>query len=414
MELSKQMSEQISNIRHDLFTPLNAIIGYAELLIDECMDRGLNEYIPDFKKCILATKDLIDNIGCALDPTKPGLIDAAQQHGILNEDINFHIRSSLNVIRGYSELILETAHDDGHDELIPDLNNILSAIRYFQAEVERVSILKLTGSMSVPGQATTNSIANDQYDDLITRNEDEIAINPTRICGGRILVVDDNPLNRDILARYLERLDHKVSLAENGQQALEMINANQFDLILLDILMPKLDGYQVLNRLKSEPAWRDLPVIMISSLDELDSVVRCIKIGAEDYLPKPFNPVLLNARICSCLDKKRQRDLEVEYLRKVNRITSAAAAVEAGDFNPEDLEDIAQGEDGLEQLARVFQRMANEVYQREQRLMKQVQLLQIELDEARQAKQVAEITESEYFQELQAKVQELRHIIDSP
>jgi len=134
--------------------------------------------------------------------------------------------------------------------------------------------------------------------------------------------------------------------------------------------------------------------------------------GAEDYLPKPFNQVLLTARIGACLDKKQLRDQEVEYLRNVHQIMIAAEDVEAGKFVPESLENIAQRKDGLGQLARVFQRMAREVFIRELQLKQQIQQLSIELDEARQAQQVTEITESEYFQNLQSKAREFRRMID--
>ena len=146
----------------------------------------------------------------------------------------------------------------------------------------------------------------------------------------------------------------------------------------------------------------------------MESVVKCIEMGAEDYLPKPFDPVLLRARIGAGLEKKRLRDQEVEYLQQVSRLTDAAAAVEAETFDPDSLTSVAARDDELGQLARVFQRMAREVYSREQRLKQQVQQLRIELDEAKQAQQVAEIVETEYFQQLQARAHDLRKIMDDP
>jgi signal transduction histidine kinase len=133
---------------------------------------------------------------------------------------------------------------------------------------------------------------------------------------GRILVVDDNRINRLKLSMSLEQQGHSVALAENGQQALDLLKAEPFDVVLLDILMPDMDGYQVLQHLKDDPQLRDMPVIVISALDETDSAVRCIEIGAEDYLPKPFDPVLLRARLTSSLQKKRLRDLEKAYLQQ--------------------------------------------------------------------------------------------------
>jgi len=134
---------------------------------------------------------------------------------------------------------------------------------------------------------------------------------------GSLLVVDDMEANRDLLTRRLQRQGHKVTVATNGREALGLIKQQSFDLILCDIMMPEMDGYQVLEELKADPGLRHIPVIMISALDDMESVVRCIELGAEDYLFKPFNPTLLKARIGACLEKKRLRDQEQAYLKRI-------------------------------------------------------------------------------------------------
>jgi adenylate cyclase len=134
---------------------------------------------------------------------------------------------------------------------------------------------------------------------------------------GYIIVVDDNRMNRLKLSRGLQQQGYHVALADNGRQALEMVWAESFDLMLLDILMPEMDGYQVLEKMKCDSKLRDIPVIVISALDDMDSIVRCIKMGAEDYLLKPFDPVLLRARIGASLEKKRWRDQEQAYLQQI-------------------------------------------------------------------------------------------------
>src|SRR4029079_3753224 len=121
---------------------------------------------------------------------------------------------------------------------------------------------------------------------------------------GKILIADDNRVNRLLLARGLEHEGHTVVFAEHGGEALELWPHRPVHLILLDVLMPELDGYEVLAKLKDDPHLRDIPVIVTSALDEIDSVVRCVEMGAEDYLTKPVNPVLLNARINASLEKK--------------------------------------------------------------------------------------------------------------
>jgi adenylate cyclase len=132
---------------------------------------------------------------------------------------------------------------------------------------------------------------------------------------GRLLVVDDNKVNRILLARSLEQQGHVVDVAENGKSGLEKLRSQPFDLVLLDIEMPEMDGYQVLEACLNDTDLRNIPIIMTSSMDELDSVVKCIELGAEDYLNKPVNPVLLRARINASLEKKRLRDEQRKLFR---------------------------------------------------------------------------------------------------
>jgi sigma-B regulation protein RsbU (phosphoserine phosphatase) len=135
---------------------------------------------------------------------------------------------------------------------------------------------------------------------------------------GHLLVVDDNEMNRDMLSRRLKRQGHTVKVAMNGRQALEMMQAEAFDLVLLDIMMPEMNGYEALEQMKTDSLLAHIPVIMISAVDEMESIVRCIKLGAEDYLPKPFNATLLKARISASLEKKRLRDQQEAYIRQLD------------------------------------------------------------------------------------------------
>jgi adenylate cyclase len=134
--------------------------------------------------------------------------------------------------------------------------------------------------------------------------------------GARLLIVDDNKVNRLLLSRHIDLLGHRFALAENGRVALEKLQSDAFDLLLLDIEMPELDGFAVLELLKADRALRDIPVIVTSSLEGMDNIVRCIELGAEDYLGKPVNAVLLKARIDASLEKKRLRDEQRELMRR--------------------------------------------------------------------------------------------------
>jgi len=146
----------------------------------------------------------------------------------------------------------------------------------------------------------------------------------------RLLVAEDNKVNRLLLVRNLELMGHAVTTAENGRVALECLRAQQFDLVLLDMEMPEVDGFGVLAEMKQDLALRDVPVIVTSSLEGIDHVVRCIELGAEDYLHKPVNPVLLKARIGASLEKKRLRDQQKELLRRFAAPEVAADLEQSG------------------------------------------------------------------------------------
>lgn len=155
---------------------------------------------------------------------------------------------------------------------------------------------------------------------------------------GAILVVEDDPVNRRLLARVLEREGFAVATAENGRQALSELHAHPIDVVLLDIVMPELDGVEVLRRMKSEPNLRHIPVIMISAVEDSEIVISCIEIGADDYLPKPADPVLLRARIGAGLAKKRLHDIDRERVRDVfarfvpEQIVDSVISLSGGDL----------------------------------------------------------------------------------
>jgi adenylate cyclase len=141
-----------------------------------------------------------------------------------------------------------------------------------------------------------------------------------------ILAVDDDAVSRTMLTRLLEQEGHRVDTAADGRQALERLHADPFDVALLDVLMPEVDGYEVLAHMKDDDVLRHVPVLMITALDDVRSAVRCIELGADDYLLKPFDPVVLQARIKASLTKKRMHDLEVEHLAEMARLNRRLGA----------------------------------------------------------------------------------------
>jgi CheY-like chemotaxis protein len=376
----------LANLRHELRTPLNAVIGYSEMLLEDLTDS--ENLCSDLRKIHSAGSQLLTLVNDALDPARKSL----------GANLRHELRTPIKAVIEHSERLQEEVEALGQEEFVPDLQKIHSAAERFLSMIDEVadfSRIEAGSEMSsrLRGEASDASAIVWDAEGLSKDAGVRTDQNP-------LLIVDDNDINRDVLARHLGRQGYSTAAAENGRRALEMVQT-------------QIDGYEVLRYLKADTHLRDIPVIMISALDEIESVVRCIEMGAEDYLPKPFDPVLLRARIGACLEKKRLRDQEIEYLRNVDHVTAAAAAVEAGEFDPETIEQVAARNDELGRLARVFQRMAREVHAREQRLKQEVQQLRIEIDETRTARQVADITETDYFRDLQRKADQLRFRAES-
>ncbi len=152
----------------------------------------------------------------------------------------------------------------------------------------------------------------------------------------RVLLVDDEPFNLDYLVQELEEFELEIVTASDGQEALELIDSSIPDMIFLDIMMPRLDGFGVLERLKAAPLWRDIPVVIISAASDMDKIARGIEMGAEDFLPKPFNPEILQARLKAILEKKRLRDIAQRYLQTLERELEIGREIQA-DFLPADI-----------------------------------------------------------------------------
>jgi diguanylate cyclase (GGDEF)-like protein len=287
--METQEQEALVHLRHELRTPVNHILGYSELLIDDAGERHLQAYVPAFRQIQSGGRQLLESIQTTL----------ADQNGCAN---NSDLDAFKKHLLGVSVDVLETSNavlenlEYGHRQTVADLDAISWALnRLIEFAGDDNPLLGKKSTIPVYRAAGASP---------------EGVLRGHKKPGGRILIADDEPGNRDLLRRRLEFEGHQVSEAENGLEVLAILREQACDLVLLDILMPELNGFQTLAKLKQEPRLRELPVIMISALDELESVVRCIEMGADDYLSKPFNRVLLRARIAASLDKKWLRDRE--------------------------------------------------------------------------------------------------------
>jgi len=323
--------EEARELRHELRTPVNHLIGYTELLLEEeDLDGAATSQLTDIRAAARTVLGILPEM-LSEDGT---VADGAAVLG----DLALQLQTATTALRAVPGSLPEK-----------DLDRLVSAARRLVELAARLT----TGSIGVA--------------------RDTGSVLGRRVGGAEtILVVDDDEANRDVLGRRLQRLGYGVIEARDGVEALEVLARDGVDLVLLDVMMPRLDGYGVLEKRREDNALREVPVIMISALDQMDSIVRCIELGAEDYLPKPFDPVLLKARIGACLEKKRRRDAELSYLRDVTVITAAARNFESGGLALGELEAVARRPDELGHLAQVLAGLAEEIRQREQALQMQI------------------------------------------
>lgn len=229
----------------------------------------------------------------------------------LSSQLLHDLRAPLNQIIGYSEMLSEAEGEQPREELVADLRKVGAAGHRILALIEENFTAASDGRRVADASARTRADSSTWHARPVST---QMAAAP-----GVLLVVDDDAENRDVLSRRLTRQGHEVRTACNGPDALQLMNETAFEVVLLDIMMPDMDGYEVLGRIKGDRRLQHTPVIMISAIDEVQSVVRCIEAGAEDYLAKPFDATLLKARIGASLEKKRGRDRETALYEQLQQ-----------------------------------------------------------------------------------------------
>jgi len=279
----------LARLRHELRTPFNQLLGYTAILLEDADQGGFREAVPAVTGIQTEGRALLERIQTALPDS--GGVSVEQLRALESE-----VRPEAERLLDASIALGVRLRDLKAADALADANRMSDALRKLLSVVQWVPRGSKVPEVQIAGRV----------EPVAPRALPEVA----QALTGRLLIVEDDDANRDLLRRRLEREGHQVQEAGNGMQALQELNAGVYDLMLLDVIMPEMDGYELLARLKQNPALRDLPVVMISALDETQSMVRCIEMGAEDYLAKPFDPVLLRARIGASLEKKRLRDRE--------------------------------------------------------------------------------------------------------
>lgn len=301
----------LSYLRHELRTPINAIVGYSEMIIEEIEEIGLNvDYLAELEQIKACGIELLAAIDAFLNPyTLPDTqLELAQI--ISDPQLKKNLEKPTKLVIDNCQQLVNLIEVN----FLSDLQKIDTAANKLLLEINQIAKISLSEKTAFDRvQPQKSEVAIDKGDRHNIQNKKSLETEQYTI-----LVVDDNAINRDLLSRQVLAQGYQVATATDGKQAIEMIQTGTYDLILLDIIMPEIDGYEVLQWIRSG-SWRYIPTIMISALDEIDSVIKCIEMGAADYLAKPFNPTLLKARLGSCLEQKRLRDRESSYLEQLAR-----------------------------------------------------------------------------------------------
>ncbi len=282
----------LAHARHELRTPLGHIIGYSEMLLEEIEDGGDQALAEALRRLHQGARQLLARLNERLAAPVAGAAPAALPT-LLKQLVE-----PAEALATATEAVKHAVPSEASEDVQADTDKMATAAGHLvdlltHGEFAAAAPAPTPAETAPPGRAAAAPDA------------------------GVILVVDDNASNRELLARRLSRQGHEVHTAADGGEALAVLRKRAVDLVLLDVLMPGRSGAEVLRELKADAELRDIPVLMISALDEIETVIRCIELGAEDYLAKPFDAVLLRARVGACLEKKRLRDQEAQHVREL-------------------------------------------------------------------------------------------------
>ena len=287
-ETALQKNALVAHIREEVSGPVGAVLDCADGLIADARRQGLDGYISDLEKIHTAAVQLWTMVNGLVDPSR---FEAGGSPDLdaFSSKLRHDLRTPITAIKGYGEMLLEDADADGVDALVPDLRRLLGEADHLLAAINL--LVRFSASQSDEPESEAGA----PLAEVSRLVADAVrTVGPARadqdmpLLKGRILVVDDNERSRDVLERRLLRDGHEVATAADGPSALELVRSQEFDLVLLDMMMPGVTGYEVLISIKWDPALANIPVIMVSALDEINTVVRCIENGAEDYLFKPL------------------------------------------------------------------------------------------------------------------------------
>jgi adenylate cyclase len=306
LDASRTRRAFLAHMRHQLRTPINAMIGYSEMLLEDAADGGQEDFIPDLQRIHTASNQLLARVNDIFDPAELQAGQFSLDLDTFGANLQPALRTPVTAIVGYSEMLLEDAADRGREEFIPDLQKIHEAAQHF--------LVLINDTVNCPAQQAAAGDLEQQASEasstiraMVTADDPPVgaAGNTGQTDHGSLLVVDDNEINRDVLSRRLVQRGYRVAVAIGGCQALEMLITQPFDLVLLDIMIPGMSGFEVLTILRERHSAAELPVIMVTASEQSSDIVEALTLGANDYVTKPLDFPVVLARIRTQLSLKR-------------------------------------------------------------------------------------------------------------
>ena len=312
---SKKEKIILTQIKQDFTTPVDAISDYINLIIDgsDIYDDEISEEFENIKKSAKTLRVNFNEAFLEFAETKRKKINSDEEASILRHDL----RTPLNGIIGYSEILIEDYEDDIDEKHNEDLSHIIDLAKEIEAAISRFVDFLKDGARNIENEEESNESADNLFSSL-GKIEYKLEI-IEEIKNAKILVVDDIKTNCDVLKRRLESNEFIVDISMSGKEALEKINQQKYDLILLDVLMPEVNGLEVLIKVREQYSADKLPIIMVSSFDDVESISKCIQLGASDYLSKPVNSTILTQKVASTLERKALREREEQLLSELHR-----------------------------------------------------------------------------------------------
>jgi len=311
-------TSQIQALKQRLLEPANIILSYANILRQNETYQSLIEFEEELGKILASSDQLLNEIEKATTNVQLNENEIQEYQKKTRHDL----RNVINIILGYSEMILEDLESDHAN--FDDISNLLEETKKFNQNLEQLVQLNL-----IQKNQSEISAEDEVLKKLISMIKPLDSSKENNRLIGNILIVDDNVSNCEMIERQLKKEGHKTKICFDGEQALTELKRNEFDTILLDVLMPKKNGYEVLMEMKKNLKLKDIPVIMVSGFKEEDTIVRCIEAGVDEYLTKPINSTLLKAKINSSLERKKYRDKQKHDIKVASEVQQSLIPREA-------------------------------------------------------------------------------------